>query len=96
MNCGDDSKASKAPASASTHDSMSSNKARKNKKRKQHKDKRDFRKCRNSTTPATKVNKEEVGSKKIKDVSEIIRYNCNKKRYYATKCQESQKSKNKY
>ena len=38
MNCRDNSKAFKAPMSASTQDLESSNEARKNKKKKQHKD----------------------------------------------------------
>lgn len=54
-------------------------KSKKNKKKKQHKDKWDF------TIPAIKINKAEVSGKKKKDVSEIIYYNCNKKRQYVIK-----------
>ena len=98
VNCGDDSKASKGPAStptsASTQDSELSDKARREKKKKQHKDKKDFKESRDSSIPVTGVSKAEVGGKRKKDISEVTYYNCNKKGYFAIKCPESWKSKN--
>ena len=86
--CKDKSKA-KASVPTSIQDSQPSNKARKNKIKKQHKAKRDF-------TPATGVNKLDVGDHetKKKDVSEITCYNCNRKRDYLNKCLKPQKPKN--
>ena len=70
--CRDKSKA-KASVPTLTRNSEPSNKARKDKKKKQHKAKRD-------STPATGVNKAEVGDHRAKkDISEISCYNCNKK-----------------
>lgn len=75
--CGDNYKTSKALLSTFTQDFKPFDKAKKDKK-----NKRDF------TNPAIKVNVTEVNDKKKrkKDVSEIFYYNCDKKRYYATKC----------
>ena len=86
---GNKSKA-KSSMPASTKNSEIFDKAKKNKKGKQHKNKQDF------TNLAIGVNMTKVGDKKKrkKDVSEIICYNCNKKKHYITKCLESQKSKN--
>ena len=85
---GDKSKA-KASVPTSTQDSQSSDKVRKDKKKKQHKAKR-------NSTPATGVNKAEVGDheKKKKDVNEITCYNCNRKGHYLNKCPKPQKPKN--
>ena len=78
---GDESKA-KASVPTSTQNSEPSDKARKDKKKKQHKAKRD-------STPATGVNKAEVGDHRAKkDISEISCYNCNKKGHYLNKCLE--------
>ena len=79
----DESKA-KASVPTSTLDSEHSNKARKDKKKTSHKAKRD-------STPATGVNKAEVSDHrtKMKDISEILCYNCNKKGYYSNKCPKS-------
>ena len=87
--CKDNSKALKTPVFTSIQDSKLFNEARKVKKKKQYKNKRD------TINPATRVNIAEVGDKKskIKDISEIIYYNCNKKGHYITKCPNSQKSK---
>lgn len=97
MNCGDKSIA-KCPASAlvsaSTQDSKPFNKAKKDKKKKQHKDKKDSRELRESSTSANGVNKTKIGSRRKKSVSEITRYNYNKKEDYATMCPEPQKLKN--
>ena len=73
-----------------TQDSEPFDKTKKDKKKKQQKNKRD------STNPATRVNETKVGDKKKKkkDVSEIIYYNCDKKRYYVTKYSKLWKSKN--
>ena len=96
VNHGDDSKASKGPAStptsAFTQDYESPDKARRDKKKKQYKDKRNSKKLRDSSIPATGVNKAEVGGRKKKDISKITYYNYNKKGYFAIKCPESRKS----
>ena len=89
--CGDEPKA-KAFNLASTQDSEPLDKARKGRKRKQHKDRQDS--TNPATNPATRVNKAKVNSRKKKDISKITCYNCNKKRYFATKCLEPWKSKN--
>ena len=95
---GEDSKASKAPAS--TPESEPSDKARKEKKKKQYKDRRDSREPRDSTTPATRVNAAEVGDKKKKkkkkkrDASKVTCYNCNKLGHYADQYPEPRRPKN--
>ena len=55
---------------------------------------KDSRKPRKFSTPATGVNKTEIGSRRKKDVSEITCYNCINKGHYATKSPEPRKSKN--
>ena len=87
--CRDKSKA-KAFVSTFIQDSELSNKGRKDKKKKHYKDKHD------STNPATGVNTADVSDKKKKkkDVNEIMCYNYNKRRNYATKCPEPWKLKN--
>ena len=57
---GDDSKASKGPASTPAQDFESSDKARKDKK-KRSQDRRSSREPKDSSTPASGVNKAEVG-----------------------------------
>ena len=92
MNYGNDSKAFKALAS--TQESELSDKTRKDKKKKQHKEKRNSKEF---AIPATGINIVKVGDKKRKmkkNKSEVIYFNCNKKEYYANKCQEFWKSKN--
>ena len=84
----EDKSKAKASVPTSTQNSEPSDKARKDKKKKQHKAKRD-------STPATGVNKAEVGDHRAKkDISEISCYNCNKKGHYSNKCPEPRKSKN--
>ena len=97
---GDKSK-TKAPTSTPAQDSEPSDKSRKDKKKKHYKEKKDFREPReDSTIPASGVNAAEVGGggkyskRNKKDPSGVTCYNCNKKRHFADKCQESQKSKN--
>ena len=98
MYCGEDSKASKAPAS--TPESKPSNKAKKDKKKEQHKNRRNSRKPRDFTTRATGVNAAEFGDKKRrkkkkkKDASEVTCYNCNKLESYADQCLEPRRPKN--
>ena len=97
---GDDFKASKGsastPVSASTQDFEPSNKVKKDKKKKYWQGKRDSKKPKDSTNPAFGVNAAEVRSKgrrrKKKDVSEIICFNCNKKRHYSNNSPEPPKN----
>ena len=58
VNCGDRSKASKAPAS--TQKSKASDKARKNKKKRHHSDKRNSKEFKDSSPPASGVNAAEI------------------------------------
>lgn len=85
--CENDPEASKGPVFTFNEDCKSSDKVKKDKKKKQHKKKWD------SINLATGVNTAEVNDKKRKkkDISEIIYYNYNKKRHYATKCLWPQK-----
>ena len=95
VSCGDDSKASKDPASNSVQDSEPSNKAKKDKKKKHHWDKKDSRKPKDSTIPASEINAAEVKDKKKrnkKDVSKITYFNCNKKKHYLNKSPEPPKN----
>ena len=96
MNCGEDFKASKAPASTSIQDFNPSNKAKKNKKKKYRKDKRDSKKPKDAITSAIEVSKAEISSKRKKDVSEITYYNFKKKGHYAINFLKSWMSKNLY
>ena len=75
VNCGDESRVkghASSSASTFTQDSEPFDKAKRDKKQKQHKDKKNSRKSRNSFTPATEINKAEIGGKKKKDISKII------------------------
>ena len=95
VTCGDESK-TKAPASTPTQDSEPSDKARKDKKKK-HQDKRGSKEPKDSSTPASGVNKAEVGRgrqrrKNKKDLSGVTCYNCNKKRYYSNRYPEPPKN----
>ena len=94
---GDDSKAKVSTSTQEvttqrTNDAEGSEKARKEKK----KSRRNRRRNQEDSTPATGVNKAEVGDHrtKKKDISEISCYNCNKKGHYSNKCPEPRKSKN--
>ena len=96
VNCGDDCKASKGSVSTSAQDSEPSNKARKDKKKRHH-NRRGSREPKDSSTPASGVNKAEVGGggqrrKNKKDLSGVMCYNCNKKGHFSNKCPEPPKN----
>ena len=87
--------------STPAQDSEPSDKSKKDKKKKYYRDKKDPKKSReDSITPAYGVKAAEVGGsgktsrRNKKDLSGVMYYNCNKKRYFADKCQEPRKSKN--
>ena len=87
---GDESKA-KASVPTSTQNSEPSDKARKDKKKKQHKAKRE------GSTPATGVNAAQTGEprqkkKKLRDLSMVTCFNCDKKGHYANTCPDQPKN----
>ena len=95
MTRGDQSK-TKAPASTPAQDSEPSDKTRKDKK-KRHQDRRGSREPKDSSSPASGVNRAEVGEggqrrKNKKDLSGVTYYNCNKKGHYSNKCPEPPKN----
>ena len=87
---GDKSKA-KASVSTSTHNSELFDNARKDKKKKQYKAKWE------GSTPAIRVNTAQTRKscqkkKKLRDLSMIMCFNCNKRGHYASTCPEQPKN----